>query len=248
MAKFRDYYQTLGVEQAASADEIKKAYRRLARKYHPDVSRESGAEARMKELNEANAVLSHAGRRALFDFRRHGEDHHVMVFVDLADAYRGATRAISLRTPQVDPRGRVVLRRHTLHVRIPVGVKEGQEIRLAGRGKPGPGGSAAGDLYLEIRFRPDPRYRVEGRNVYERVRVTPSEAARGARINTSAPFGIVKVQVPAGSRTGRKLRLKGRGIPGSPPGDLYIVLEVRVPPADTAEARVLKARFKAAGV
>lgn len=294
--EFRDYYQTLGVEKTATADEIKKAFRRLARKYHPDVSKEPDAETRMQELNEAKEVLSDPEKRALYDqlgsryrpgqefqpapdwdagfeysgdghagadtgdasdffsslfgraggggragpsggFRMQGEDHHAKVFIDLADAYQGATRAIGLRTPHVDEQGRVVIREHTLNVRIPAGVKEGQHIRLAGQGSPGIGGGAAGDLYLEIHFRPDPRYRVEGRNVYETVRVTPWEAALGASIETPTPSGTVKVQVPTGSQTGRKLRLKARGIPGEPPGDLYIVLEVVLPPADTDAAR-----------
>lgn len=294
--EFRDYYQTLGVDKTATADEIKKAFRRLARKYHPDVSKEPDAEARMQELNEANAVLSDTEKRALYDqlgsryqpgqefqpppdwdagfeysgdghagadmgdasdffsslfgqaggggragksggFRMQGEDHHAKVFIDLADAYLGATRAISLRTPRVDAQGHVVIREHTLNVRIPAGVKEGQHIRLAGQGGPGIGGGASGDLYLEIHFRPDPRYRVEGRDVYETLRVTPWEAALGASIEAPTPSGMVKVQVPAGSQTGRKLRLKARGIPADPPGDLYIVLEMVLPPADTEAAR-----------
>ncbi|MDO9598323.1 MAG: DnaJ C-terminal domain-containing protein [Azoarcus sp.] len=291
--EFRDYYQTLGVEKTATADEIKKAYRKLARKYHPDVSKEPDAEGRMKDLNEANAVLSDVEKRAAYDqlgkryragqefqpppdwdagfefsgggfsgadmgdssdffaslfgragragkaggFRMQGEDHHAKVLIDLADTYRGAAREISLRAPWVDEQGHVAMREHTLKVQIPAGVKEGQHIRLAGQGGPGVGGAAAGDLYLEIHFRPDPRYRVDGRNVYETVPVTPWEAALGAAIETPTPSGAVTVQVPAGSQTGRKLRLKGRGIPGTPPGDLYLVLEVVLPPADTDAAR-----------
>lgn len=286
--EFRDYYQTLGVEKTATADEIKKAFRKLARKYHPDVSKEPDAEARMKDLNEANAVLSDVEKRAAYDqlgkryragqefepqpdwdagfefsgadmgdnsdffaslfgragragksagYRMQGEDHHAKVLIDLADAYRGAEREISLRAPRVDEQGHVAMREHVLNVRIPAGVKEGQHIRLVGQGGPGVGGAAAGDLYLEIHFRPDPRYRVDGRDVYETVPVAPWEAALGAAIETPTPSGPVTVQVPAGSQTGRKLRLKGRGIPGASPGDLYVVLEVVLPPADTDVAR-----------
>lgn len=291
--EFRDYYQTLGVDKTATADAIKKAYRKLARKYHPDVSKEPDAEGRMKDLNEANAVLSDVEKRAAYDqlgkryragqefqpppdwdagfefsgggfsgadmgdnsdffaslfgrgaragksagFRMQGEDHHAKVLIDLADAYLGAAREISLRAPRVDEQGHVAMREHTLSVRIPAGVKEGQHIRLAGQGGPGVGGAAAGNLYLEIHFRPDPRYRVDGRDVYETVPVAPWEAALGAAIDTPTPSGPVTVQVPAGSQTGRKLRLKGRGIPGTPPGDLYVVLEVVLPPADTDAAR-----------
>ena len=293
--EFKDYYQILGVAKTATVDEIKKAYRKLARKYHPDVSKEPDAEIRIKEVNEANAVLSDPEKRAAYDqlgsryqagqdfrpppdwdagyefsgggfsgadmgdasdffaslfgqtgrgraaggYQRRGEDRHAKILIDLADAYHGATRAITLHAPQVDERGHVVSKDHTLNVRIPKGVKEGQHIRLAGQGSPGLGGGPGGDLYLEIHFQPDPRYRVEGRDVYETVPVTPWEAALGAAIETPTPSGTVQVKAPAGSQTGRKLRLKGRGIPGEPPGDLYVVLEVVLPPADTDKARQL---------
>lgn len=293
--EFRDYYQILGVEKAATADEIKKAYRKLARKYHPDVSKEPDAEKHMKDINEANAVLSDPEKRAAYDqlgnryqagqdfqpppgwdegyefsgadfsgadmgdasdffaslfgqagrgrrdgsYQMRGEDRHAKIFIDLADVYHGTTRAITLHAPQVDEQGRVVSRDHSLKVRIPKGVKEGQHIRLTGQGSPGFGGGPMGDLYLEVHFRPDPRYRVEGRDVYASVPVTPWEAALGAAIETPTPSGTVQVKVPAGSQTGRKLRLKERGIPGEPPGDLYVVLEVVLPPANTDKARQL---------
>jgi len=299
--EFRDYYQILGVDKAATADEIKKAYRRMARKYHPDVSKEPDAEARMKEVNEANAVLSDPEKRAAYDqlgsryhsgqefhpppdwdagfefsgagpfgrgpydsesaefsdffsslfgqmgrrgrgaggYQMPGEDHHAKVLIDLRDAYEGATRAITLRSPQQDEQGRVIMQEHTLNVRIPRGVKEGQHIRLAGQGSPGMGGGSAGDLFLEVHFKPDPHYRVEQRDVYRTVPVTPWEAALGASIEAPTPSGNVQVKVPAGSQTGRKLRLKGRGIPGEPAGDLYLVLEVVLPPANSDKARQL---------
>ena len=290
--EFRDYYQTLGVAKTATADEIKKAYRKLARKYHPDVSKEPDAETHMKEVNEANAVLSDPEKRAAYDqlgsryqagqefqpspdwdagfefsgggtngaefsdffanlfsrarhsrgagaYQMRGEDHHAKILIDLEDSYHGATRAITLRAPHADEQGRVVIKEHTLNVRIPKGVKQDQQIRLTGQGSPGMGGGAAGDLYLEIHFKPNPRYRVEGRDVYETVPVTPWEAALGAVIETPTPSGSVQVSAPAGSQNGRKLRLKGRGIPGDPPGDLYVVLEVVLPPADTDKARQL---------
>jgi len=289
--EFRDYYQTLGVTREATQDEIKKAYRRLARKYHPDVSKEPDAEARMKEVNEANAVLSDPEKRAAYDqlargrragqefqappdwdagfefsgrgpfegdagdfsdffaelfgrrgmrgARMHvrGEDHHAKVLLTLEDAYRGATRALSLRVPRVDERGHVSLGERHLDVRIPKGVHEGQVIRLAGQGGPGAGEGAAGDLYLEVHFEPHDRYRVEGRDVYATLRVAPWEAALGASVRATLPDGAVDVRIPARSQTGRKLRLKGRGIPGTTPGDLYLVLEVVLPSADSARAR-----------
>lgn len=303
--EFKDYYQVLGVAKTATADEIKKAFRKLARKYHPDVSKEADAEQRMKELNEANAVLSDVEKRAAYDqlgsrykngqefqpppdwdqgfefsganhgdasdffsslfgaggagvrggrsarggggrgpgpegvYQRRGDDHHAKILIDVADAFHGAAQTIALRAARINESGHVVTDERALKVQIPRGVKEGQHIRLAGQGTPGMGGAPAGDLYLEIHFKPDARYRIDGRDVYQTVRVTPWESALGASIETPTPSGPVQVKVPAGSQTGRKLRLKERGIPGKPPGDLYIVLEVVLPSADTDKARKL---------
>lgn len=295
--EFKDYYQVLGVARDASADDIKKAFRRLARKYHPDVSKESDAEARMKEVNEAFAVLSDSEKRAAYDalgqryhagqefrpppdwdagfefsgagfpggdaagfsdffselfgtrmgrgaqrsarFQARGEDHHAKVMLDLEDAYHGASRVLTLRVPREDASGRVVLVKHPLDVRIPKGVREGQLIRLSGQGGPGLGGGPAGDLYLEVHFKPHPRFRVEGRDVYAALPLAPWEAALGASVQADLPDGTVEVRIPEGSQSGRKLRLKGRGIPGSPPGDLYLVMEVILPPASSPKARAL---------
>lgn len=295
--EFKDYYDTLGVARDATADEIKKAFRRRARKFHPDVSKEPDAEARMKDVNEAFAVLSDPEKRAAYDqlgqrfhagqefhpppdwdagfefsgrgfsgadaadfsdffselfgaharragargsgFHMRGEDHHAKVMLDLEDAYAGATRMLTLRVPRMDESGRTLLAEHTLSVRIPQGIHEGKVIRLAGQGGPGIGGGQAGDLYLEVRFKPHPRYRVEERDVYARLPVAPWEAALGATVQAPVPDGTVEVRIPEGSQSGRKLRLKGRGIPGSPPGDLYLVLEMVLPPADTPKAREL---------
>jgi len=305
--KFRDYYETLGVARDATAEDIKKAYRRLARKYHPDVSKEPDAEARMKEINEANAVLSDPEKRAAYDqlgkgfapgqdFRpppdwdagfefsgrgagpgeaadfsdffaelfgrmgaaggahggRHGggrahggsweargQDHHAKVLLDLDDTFNGATRQISLSSPRLDADGRVHVEARTLNVKIPRGVAEGQIIRLAGQGAPGSGGAPAGDLLLEVRFRPHDRLRVDGRDLHTTLRVTPWEAALGAVLPVDLPDGQVKVRVPAGAQSGGQLRVRARGIPGNPPGDLLLALQVVLPPADTDKARAL---------
>jgi curved DNA-binding protein len=291
--EFKDYYQVLGVARDASAAEVKKAFRKLARKYHPDVSKEPDAEARMKEVNEAYAVLADTEKRAAYDqlghdyhagqdfrpppdwdagfeftgrgysgaesaefsdffsqlfgrmggqgggFRARGEDHHAKILLDLEAAYRGGSRTLTLRVPRQDAHGRVILTDHNLNVRIPKGVHVGQVIRLSGQGAPGVGDAPAGDLYLEVHFEPDPRYRVEGRDVYATLPVTPWEAALGATVKASVPDGAVEVRIPAASRSGRKLRLRGRGIPGEPPGDLYLVLDIHLPPADTPRARAL---------
>lgn len=296
--EFKDYYETLGVARDATADDIKKAFRKMARKYHPDVSKEADAEARMKEVNEAFAVLSDPEKRAAYDqlgqrfhagqefrpppdwdagfefsgrgfsnaeaagfsdffselfgsrmgghagtrgaaFHARGEDHHAKILLDLEDAYQGASRLVTLRVPRMDELGRTVLAEHTLNVRIPKGVHEGQVIRLAGQGSPGLGNGPPGDLYLEVRFKPHPRYRVEGRDVYASLPVAPWEAALGGAVQAQLPDGMVEVRIPEGSQSGRKLRLRGRGIPGTAPGDLYLVLEIALPPANTPRAREL---------
>jgi curved DNA-binding protein len=175
----------------------------------------------------------HAGSRG------RGEDHHAKIMLDLEDAYHGGTRRLTLRVPRIDERGRVTLAEHMLDVRIPKGVHEGQVIRLAGQGSPDPGGGPPGDLYLEVQFKPHPRYRVEGRDVYATLPLAPWEAALGASVTAPLPDGAVEVRIPEGSQSGRKLRLKGRGIPGTPPGDLYLVLEVVLPPVTDAKARAI---------
>ncbi len=180
------------------------------------------------EVRDTAGVDHHAVR---------GGDHHAKILIDLADAYQGATRALNLRAAKLDASGRVVTEERTLNVQIPKGMTEGQYIRLAGQGSPGIGGAPAGDLYLEVGFSPDARFRVERRDVFETVPVAPWEAALGATIELPTPSGNVQVKVPAGSQAGRKLRLKGRGIPGNPPGDLYLVLEVVLPPAETDKTR-----------
>jgi len=279
----KDYYQTLGVDRTASADDIKKAYRKQVRKYHPDVSKHKDADAKTKEINEAYAVLGDADKRAAYDARGHayagqqfdaaqdwnghfdfggagadeffadlfakaggsrrggfqmrGDDIHAAISIDLVDAYRGAARTVNLRVPQQDGLGRTALQDKTLSVNIPRGVTPGQQLRLAGQGHAGHGGAGAGDLYLEIQFTTDARYRVDGAHVYETVPVTPWEAALGGSVAVQTPAGKVEVAVPAGSQSGRKLRLKGKGIPASTPGDLFLVLEVVLPPADNDKAR-----------
>ena len=296
---FKNYYQTLGVSKTATEDEIKKAYRKMARKYHPDVSKEKDAEARMKDVNEANAVLSDAEKRAAYDrldkqhksgedfqpppdwdagfeysgqgqaganasdfseffsnlFRQSsgarpnsarqmaGEDHHAKIMIELSDAYHGATRSITLQTSELDAQGRIALKERTLNVRIPKGVKQDQMIRLAEQGSLGFAGGKPGDLYLQVHIKPDPHFRVDGSDVYLTIPVAPWEAALGASIKVPTPAGIVEVKVPLDSKSGQKLRLKARGIPSNHSaaiaGDLYIELNIVLPPANSDEARKL---------
>jgi len=292
--EYKDYYKTLGVERTADAAEIKKAYRKLVRQYHPDVSKHKDADAKTKDINEAYDVLGDAEKRAAYDelgsgyrpgqefrpppewgsqfdfngtdgndffadlfahvgrrgraaggagmgggFRVPGEDIHASIAIDLRDAYQGATRTVTLRVPEQDAAGRPVTRDKTLSVTIPKGIVPGRQLRMRGQGHPGIGGGPAGDMYLEVKLNPDPHYRLEGANVYENVPVAPWEAALGASISVPTPTGPVEVTVPPGSQSGRKLRLKGRGIPAAQPGDLYLILDVVLPPASSERAREL---------
>ena len=297
---FKDYYKVLGVERTASDDEVRKAYRKLARKYHPDVSKEADAELKMRDVNEANDVLRDKEKRAAYDaladrvarggnpegefrpppgwdegfeFRRgpgagpadhadfsdffsslfganerrtaarqnhraRGEDHHAAIEISLEDALNGTEREISLRALETGADGQPEWKTRTLSVTIPPGMHPGQYIRLAKQGMPGHGGEPAGDLYLEVRIAPHKLYRIEGRDLYLTVPVTPTEAALGAPVEVPVPGGgTVEVTVPPKARHGLKLRIKGRGFPGNPPGDLYLLLEIALPPADTAAAR-----------
>ncbi len=286
--EYKDYYATLGVDRNATADDIKQAYRKLVRKYHPDLSKHADADAMTKEINEAYGVLGDAEKRAAYDelgrghrageqfrpppdwgeqydfsggaddffsdlfahvgrgrqgrrggFQMRGEDIHASIDITLRDAYTGTTRSVAMRVPRQGVQGQVSMQEKTLSVNIPKGVTPGQQLRLAGQGQPGIGGGAPGDLYLEIRLAPDRRYRVEGADVYQNVPVTPWEAALGADVSVPTPSGTVEVAVPAGSQSGRKLRLKGRGLPAATPGDLYLILDVVLPPANSERAREL---------
>jgi len=295
--EYRDYYETMGVERDATQDEIKRAYRKLARKYHPDVSKETDAEQKFKQVGEAYEVLKDPEKRVAYDqlgkagaageeftpppnwdagfefsgggftegdsaaysdffeslfgqeakqaqgrqrsYHMRGEDHHARVLIDLEDAYNGAARTITLQAPDLDARGHVHTRDRTLNVKIPKGIRQGQKIRLNGQGSPGMGDGAAGDLYLEIEFKPHTLYRVENQDLYLDLPVAPWEAALGATVKTPTPAGVVDLKIPAGSASGRKMRLKGRGIPGKKPGDIYVLLRIALPAADSDKAKEL---------
>lgn len=289
-ARYRDYYEIMGLARGASADDIKRAYRRLARKYHPDVSKEPQAEERFKELGEAYEVLKDPEKRTAYDqlgthwhpgedftpppdwsarshssarFTDHatfsdffeslfggarrspdagprrGEDQSARIELTLEQAFNGVTRSIELASPQLAADGSATVVRRTLQVKIPPGVLPGQHIRLAGQGPPGLSGGRAGDLYLEIELAAHPRFTLEGRNVYLTLPLTPWEAALGARLKAPTLGGAVELKVPAGSQSGQKLRLKGRGFPGDPPGNQYVTLQIVNPKVDTDRAREL---------
>lgn len=297
--EFQDYYKLLGVSKSASDAELKKAYRKLARKYHPDVSKESDAEDKFKQIKEAYEVLKDPEKRKFYDqygenwkaaqqggyagggssgfggggftgadpnefsdffenmfgggggfryhqaggnsrqFKSRGEDLHSKVKISLLDAYKGAQRSIRLQVPEVTAQGLVSQKLKTLNVKIPKGVTEGQQIRLSGQGGSGMAGGPNGDLFLEIEFEPHPLYSLEGKDVYFRLPVSPWEAALGDKVTVPLVEGKVDLTVPAGCESGKKMRLKGKGLPAKTPGDFYVVLDIVVPKPCTASQKAI---------
>ena len=293
---FKDYYKTMGVTKDATPDDIKRAHRKLARKYHPDVSKEKNAEAQFKDLAESYEVLRDPERRLAYDqlganykagqefhpppewasrqsaggagfdtgdsadhsaffeellrsmgargaatgegggrggeatFDMHGQDQHARIQINIEDAYSGAARSLKLRIPDAET-GR--LQDRNIEFSIPKGIRAGQHIRLAAQGAPGLGRGSPGDLYLDVEFLPHRLYRIDKFDVYMDLPVAPWEAALGAEVEAPTPTGRVEVKIPPGSASGRKLRLKGRGLPAKVPGDFYFVLQLALPLAST---------------
>jgi curved DNA-binding protein len=288
---FQDYYEALGVSRDASEDEIRSAYRQLARKYHPDINKEAGAEDRFKQVAEAYEVLRDPEKRERYDrlgsnwkagedvsgasgfdrggefgdgfgdvrvdfgggdfsdffdrffarrgtgsragyasFSTRGGDHEAELELTLEEAAAGGKRRLSL----ADGRD--------FEVQIPRGVRDGQRIRLPGQGGAGAGGGPPGDLFLRVRIKPHPRFRVRGRDLYVDLAVSPWEAALGAEVPVPTLDGTARVKVPHGSSSGRRLRLRAQGLPGtdgSPAGDLYAVVQIHVPKKLTKREREL---------
>ncbi len=296
--EYRDYYAILGVPRDATLADIKRAYKKCARKYHPDVSKDANAQQLFIQAKEAYEVLKDPKKRAAYDelgedwksgqeftappgwkhnfkfssdgftqgdasafseffeslfgnsfgqnpfhsrytsgeraFTSKGEDLHAKIQIDIEDSFYGAVKTLTLPSTSSD-------KEHvqTIHLRIPKGVREGQQIRVGGKGLPGHSGGRAGDLYLEITFRQHPFYRMEQKNLCLTLPVTPWEAALGAKIKLPTPTGPIEVTIPANSVSGQTLRLRERGLPGSPPGDMLVKLSIVLPKVNTEQEKAL---------
>lgn len=278
----KDYYRELEISRQATPADVKKAYRRLVRKYHPDVSKEPDAEARVKAINEAYEVLSNPERRREYDElralgarfgaagasggSRAGRGSRAGGFDwtgaqgatgagfggfgahDFADILRQAGRRGFARGDDIEARLTITLEqalkgdevvlqlpgRGAQKVRIPAGARPGGRLRLRGRGEPGLGEAPAGDLLLTIDIAPQDVFRIDGSDLIRQVPITPWEAALGGPIEVATPFGTLRVKVPPGSQSGKRLRVPGKGFPGKNPGDLYLELMIHVPSVEEA--------------
>lgn len=280
----KDYYAILGVSRNANEAEIKKAYRKMAAKYHPD--KPTGDEAKFKEISEAYETLSDSEKRAMYDQfgsdygQRHtsgfggfegqgpdfsdifgsmfggggaqgfdgfggqrqarpqkGEDQSVAVMVTLAEAIEGVEKTINVQIGDSRSASHAYDTK-PLKVRIPAGVTQGQKIRVKGKGFNGFNGGPNGDVIIEINLQKDPRFRVEGKDVYVDLPVTPWEAALGAKVEIPTVKGKISMAIAPGTQSGTKLRIKGRGL-GREPGNQYVIVQIHTPPAETDEQKAL---------
>jgi curved DNA-binding protein len=330
--EYKDYYKLLGVDRKASQEDISKAFKKQARKHHPDLNPgDEQAETRFKEINEAYEVLKDPEKRKLYDSlgpnwqqgqnfqpppgfsghgsgRRHaggfgggfggggedfsdffefifgggmggaqgggrftsggggggfedlfggsfsrgarqrrGSDAEAVLDLTLEEAYRGGSKSVTLQEQGVGPEGQAQHQAKTLNVNIPAGVKDGQRIRLTGQGSPGAGGGPSGDLLLRVRIRPHHLFKVEDRNVILDLPLAPWEAALGSKVMVPTLDGRVELNLPAGSDSGKKMRLKGRGLgQGKNKGDMLVRVMIKAPKADSDEAKELWDRIKEA--
>jgi curved DNA-binding protein len=323
--KYKDYYETLGVDRSASQDDIHNAYRKLARTYHPDVNQSEEAEQKFKEISEAYEVLKDPEKRRKYDtlganyqegdefrpppgweaFRdagrggggyrqtfsfgdlggegfdffgggsrgggfsdffeslfgsafggfggepggatagpgtwgAKGEDHEAEVSISLEDAYHGGKKTLALEKQETDGAGRVHSRTRNYEVKIPPGINDGERLRLSGQGGSGPAGGKKGDLYLRIRIQPHSTFRVHGPDLETDVPITPSEAVLGAKVSVPIVGGTASITIPPGTQSGKRFRLKGKGLRKQHGrGDLYAVMKIVVPTRPTDDEREL---------
>jgi curved DNA-binding protein len=280
--EYKDYYEILGVSRDVSPEDLKKAYRKMARKYHPDVSKEANAEAKFKEVGEAYEALKDPQKRAQYDqfgsnyqngqsftpppgwggqgggmgggqgdfssffenmfgggmggggrdnFYAAGEDVQTKITISLEDAFNGAKKSIRRPAGSAET--------GAINVKIPAGITAGKKIRLSGQGKAGMGGSKSGDLFLEIAIAPHTHYRLDEKDIYLDLPIAPWEAALGAKVTVPTLAGKITLKIPAGAKSGQKMRLKGRGLPAKEAGDQFVVLQIMTPSADTDKATQL---------
>jgi curved DNA-binding protein len=316
--EFQDYYKILGVSEDASQKDIQRAYRKLARKYHPDVNKDADGEAKFKQINEANEVLKDPEKRKLYDtygknwsqagaeqsspwgdsgfsrtggegfsqsfhfgggqnfenpegfsdffeslfgsgrsssrgsasydFDRPGRSYETEITVSLADIYHGASKALSFQTYEADDNGQVRPATKTLNVKIPKGTTNNSVIRLAGQGDKGTGRGVSGDLLLQIKVAPDPRFRVDGHDLHTIVPISPWEAALGGKVAVQTVDGVVTLSLPQRSQNGKKLRIRGKGIPkrDGGAGDIIVQLEITMPDHFSPEEEELLKKLSAA--
>ena len=308
--EFKDYYTTLGIDRNATQDKVKRAYRKLARKFHPDINKDADAEHRFKEIGEAYEVLQDIEKRAAYDkfgkdwqagqdFKpppdwdngfefngggytetdasqfsdffeslfgaqtgagRHdpfagqhtrysgkGQDLHAKIVIRLEDSYQGSKQSLTLQRPAVDESGHVITRPHTLQVSIPKGITEGQQVRLSGQGAEGMHGGKNGDLFLEVSFGEHPFFTPDKHDIMLTLPISPWEAALGATIPVPTLGGTVELKIPANSQTGKKMRLKGRGLSSAKAsGDQYVTLAIMVPRPATEKDTELYSNMKEA--
>lgn len=280
--EFKDYYAVLGVEPGSGDAEIKQAYRRLARRYHPDVSKEKGAEDRFKAVNEAYEVLRDAEKRAQYDALRAGGYRpgaefrpppgyggfgdgsgpgagHAGGFSDFFEAFFGArarqqagaasrgtgrarsaargeqrmTLTLPLEVAYAGGSVRIEVEGREFEVKVPTGIRVGQVIRLAGKA------AGSGDLLLDVDYAPHPHFEVDGRNVVFVLALAPWDAVLGTTATVPTLGGPVDLTIPKDSDAGKKLRLKGRGLPGEPPGDQIVEIEITAPRPENEAQRSL---------
>ena len=291
---YKDYYKIMGLDRSASAEEIKKAYRKLARKFHPDVSKEANAEEKFKEVGEAYEVLKDPTKRAQYDqygeywksqgqqqqqeqtynargsqqqyqhfedgdmsgfqdfinsifgqryqqqhqaqhksrassYFDQGQDIHAKLTISLEDSYSGAEKTLQLQTPSVDQQGKQHNQTKSIKVKIPQGIVDQQQIRLKGQGVKIHGGSP-GDLYIEIHIAPHPYFHLQNKDIHLKCPILPWEAMLGGTIQIPTLGGTVNLKIPANTQAGKQMRLKGRGLPGSPAGDQFVLFDIVNPP------------------
>jgi curved DNA-binding protein len=302
--EFKDYYVALGVAPTADDKAIKTAYRKLARRYHPDVSKLPDAEEKFKEVAEAYEVLHNSEKRAEYDElrlarsrgfdsrsgqagagfnagasvnageteqdfadffnsifgsensrnrhggyqRSHREDVNLHQGRDLElewpvmleDTLADTTKPIEFVIPHYDNQGQLHELKKTLNVKIPAGVSDGERIRLKGQGAPAQGAGTSGDLYLHIRLIPHPLFDIEGHNLILTLPLAPWEAALGAKITVPTLSGKINLTIPANSQSGRRLRIKGKGLVNkNGVGDLFATLKIVIPQQTTDDAKQL---------